>query len=82
MNRTSNSTKSTKSTKSMSQKERVRSVLTRKTRNTITPSQAERDFGIKNLRARISELRNVDGLSIRTDFRTNRDGSVETVYSL
>lgn len=71
-----------KSKKTMSQKERVRSVLTRKSRNTITPAQAERDLGIKNLRARISELRNVDGLNIRTDVRVNRDGSIETVYSL
>jgi hypothetical protein len=71
----------TNTAKTMTQKERVRSLLTRKTRNTITPSQAEREFGIKNLRARISELRD-DGLNIQTDFRTNRDGSVEAVYSL
>jgi len=51
----------TNTAKTMTQKERVRSLLTRKTRNTITPSQAEREFGIKNLRARISELRD-DGL--------------------
>jgi hypothetical protein len=67
--------------KTMTQRERVLSVLNRKTRNTITARQAQEQFGIKNLRARISELRS-EGLQIETDVRVNRDGSVETVYSL
>lgn len=78
MNKAKNSSKTVKS---VSQKERVRSVLTRKTRNTITAAQAK-ELGISNLRARISELRNNDGMMIRTDVRKNRDGSLETVYSL
>lgn len=81
MSKTQKTSKS-KNTKSMSQKERVRAVLTRKTRNTLTAAQAARDLGVMNLRARISELRNSDGMNIRTEARKNRDGSVETVYTL
>ena len=71
----------TKNTADMSQADRVLSVLSRKSRNTLTSAQAQRDLGIKNLRARISDLRS-RGFNISTDARKNRDGSVETVYSM
>jgi uncharacterized coiled-coil DUF342 family protein len=73
MNKTNNKTKS--------QSDRVLSVLTRKTRNTLTASQAQRDLGIKNLRARIFDLRN-DGYEISTEARKTRNGSVEFYYTM
>ena len=75
------STRTSSKNRSVSQRDRVLAILSRKTRNTITQTQAN-ELGIKNLRARISELRNDDGLMINTDFLVNRDGSTEAVYSL
>lgn len=49
--------------------------------NTFSVAQAQSRFGIKNVAARISELRE-DGYPIYTNMRTRADGSKVAVYRL
>lgn len=62
-------------------KQRLLTFLTKKTGNKFTTAQAKARFGIKNVSARISELRK-EGHSIYTDIKTRRDGSKYAVYQL
>lgn len=65
---------------SKNQNERVMSELQKK--GFITNPRASK-MGVRNLRARISDLRNSYGLNIVTDFRTVRGTDrVEAVYKL
>ena len=63
-------------------KEKILAALTKKTGyNTFTVAQAQRRFGIKNVAARIHELRN-EGYSIYSNPRTTADGSKVVEYRL
>lgn len=65
----------------MTQREAIWNVLNRKTNNKVTYDLA-RKMDIRNLRARISDLRK-EGFDIETDFRVNRKTrELEVVYSL
>jgi hypothetical protein len=65
----------------MTQLEAIWNILNRKTNNKVTYDLA-RKMGIRNLRARISDLRK-DGFDIETDFRENRKTrELEVFYSL
>ena len=65
----------------MTQREAIWNILNRKTNNKVTYDLA-RKMGIRNLRARISDLRK-EGFDIETDFRENRKTrELEVVYSL
>ena len=64
----------------MTQNERLLSALLKGSK--ISAAQAASRFKIRNLRARISELRNQANVEIDTDFRVARDGKTTAVYSI
>ena len=65
----------------LTQNERIVNFLSRKGA-TLTAAQAESRFGVANLRARISELRD-RGFDIRTDFKFARgSNSPVAVYTM
>ena len=64
----------------MTQNERLLTALLKGSK--ISAAQAASRFKIRNLSARISELRNQANVDINTDFRVARDGKTMAVYSL
>ena len=63
-------------------KQRLLNFLTKKDGyNTFSTAQAQARFGIKNVSARISELRQ-EGYAIYTNLKTRSDGSKVAVYRL
>ena len=68
--------------KKLSAKQRMLQTLTKTNGyNTFSVSQARVRFGIKNVAARISELRK-EGYAIYTNLRTRADGTKVSVYRL
>lgn len=68
--------------KKLSAKQRMLQTLTKsKGYNTFSVAQARTRFGIKNVAARISELRK-EGYAIYTNLRTRGDGTKVSVYRL
>ena len=67
---------------SKSVKEKILSYLSKDSGyNTLTPAQARAKFGIKNVGARIEELRS-EGHCIYTNKRVLDDGRTVTIYRL
>jgi len=60
---------------------RILEYFNRDTNRTLSTAQAQTFFKIKNVSARISELR-ADGHDIRTTMKQGRDGVERAVYSL
>lgn len=68
--------------KKLSAKQRMLQTLTKTSGyNTFSVAQARVRFGIKNVAARISELRK-EGYAIYTNVRTRGDGTKVSVYRL
>lgn len=68
--------------KKLSAKQRMIDVLTRATGyNTFSVAQGRARFGVKNVTARIAELRQ-EGYPIYTNTRTRGDGSKVSIYRL
>lgn len=68
--------------KKVSAKQRMLQTLTKTTGyNTFSVAQARARFGIKNVAARIAELRK-EGYAIYTNLRARADGSKVSVYRL
>ena len=66
----------------MSAKQKILSYLSKNaTYNTLTPNQARAKFGIANVAARVSELRD-DGHAIYMNTRTLEDGRKVQFYRL
>jgi len=66
----------------MSAKQRLLNFLSKKDGyNTLSVAQARARFGIQNVAARISELRQ-EGYAIYTNMKTRGDGSKVAVYRL
>lgn len=66
----------------ISAKERMLKTLTKKTGyNTFSTAQAQVRFGIKNVAARILELRQ-EGYAIYTNMRTRSNGTKVAIYRL
>jgi len=60
---------------------RILNYFNRDADRTLTVAQAQSFFRIKNVRARISELR-AQGHDIRTTMKSGRDGVERAVYTL
>ena len=66
----------------MNVKQKMLQTLTKKTGyNTFSVAQGRVRFGVKNIAARIAELR-TEGYSIYTNMKTRNDGSKVAVYRL
>jgi hypothetical protein len=66
----------------MNAKQKMLQTLTKKTGyNTFSVAQARVRFGVKNIAARIAELR-TEGYSIYTNIKSRKDGSKVAVYRL
>jgi hypothetical protein len=66
----------------MNVKQKMLQTLTKKTGyNTFSVAQGRVRFGVKNIAARIAELR-TEGYSIYTNMKTRKDGSKVAVYRL
>jgi hypothetical protein len=66
----------------MTAKQRLLSFLSKKDGyNTFSVAQARARFGIKNVAARIAELRN-EGYAIYTNMKARADGSKVAIYRL
>lgn len=66
----------------MTAKQRLLSFLSKKDGyNTLSVAQARARFGIKNVAARIAELRN-EGYAIYTNMKSRADGSKVAIYRL
>jgi hypothetical protein len=66
----------------MTAKQRLLSFLSKKDGyNTFSVAQARARFGIKNVAARIAELRN-EGYAIYTNMKSRADGSKVAIYRL
>lgn len=63
----------------MTAKEKILNALTKSGK--LTVAQAKSRFGIKNVWARVAELRD-DGHDIQTSFTTKKDGTKSYFYSL
>jgi hypothetical protein len=64
----------------MTQNEKIMNALQKGTK--LSAALAKSRYGVRNLRARISELRNERNLNIETDFKVKRDGTVSAIYRL
>jgi hypothetical protein len=60
---------------------RILTYFNQDTSRTLSTAQAQKYFKIKNVSARISELR-ADGYDIRTTMKPGRDGVERAVYNL
>jgi hypothetical protein len=64
-----------------STKDKIVDYFFNNTYNTLTVAQAQARFGVKNIRARVHELRN-EGFAIYTNKKTLSDGRQITFYRL